>query len=595
MVDRGGHHLGAERVLQHLAEHSGAALGGHRCPPHDATVLGTGERHVQQATLFVGGLGRRGSTQLLGGCCAALPGDPRRVDEPAGGGGGVGRAGVAAGLGPQVGAQHHAELEALGAVRREHLHRVVVAVDTPRHHRIGVVGVAEGSRVGEQAADRRRRRRTAAGCLLQQLGDVLDVGEVALAAAACQQPRPQAVGPHGGQQRRHTTPRHQRRPLAQQLVQPGQRGVVECGEFGGGVPDEPAERCSAGRTSRAGPFERVEQHLPLQHRCGVEHAGGTGGGRRDAGCTEVGDGEVGIAVAAGEHGDVACSQRSPAAVDGVDRGLRGEQMTHHGHDVVADGPASRRCTEHVVVLRHHPDLDGGRRGVGGGERHEVDATRMVLGGGHHRLEAHGIGAEGEAVEEAFEPGQHRAVGAAVHLEGADAVGGGERIEVGRQFGPAEPVDRLLRIAHEHDGRCILTAHEQALEQFPLHPVGVLELVDQHHSITRSQCCDELTGIGTGNQVAGVDHHPVECAGAGGGPAGEHLGDGCVDEVGSGHRAGSSHRFAGGAFRQHLVRVVALHPGIGQREPGGHRLGERRRLHRVEQLALRVAGCCTCDE
>ena len=56
------------------------------------------------------------------------------------------------------------------------------------------------------------------------------------------------------------------------------------------------------------------------------------------------------------------------------------------------------------------------------------------------------------------------------------------LPVGRHVGAAESVDRLLRIADDDDRARVgeLGRREPAVEDPPLEPVGVLELVDEHH-------------------------------------------------------------------------------------------------------------------
>ena len=57
-------------------------------------------------------------------------------------------------------------------------------------------------------------------------------------------------------------------------------------------------------------------------------------------------------------------------------------------------------------------------------------------------------------------------------------GSPDRVEVGVHVRAPEPVDRLLGVADDHEGRVGAVATEQRAEDLPLHGVGVLELVDQ---------------------------------------------------------------------------------------------------------------------
>jgi hypothetical protein len=187
-------------VLQQLAEHTGAARD--RGPPQHAAVLGSGECDVEQAALFAGCLGLRHGEQP-GGCARVVAAcHPRCVDQTTIGQGGVLHRWLATGHGPQGGAQHHRVLEALGAVRGEHLHGVVVAVDATRHHRIGVVDVAEGRGVGQQAAQGSGRCRAGPRGRVQQFGDVLEIGEMSFAAAPRQDASAEAVSTSRSEERR---------------------------------------------------------------------------------------------------------------------------------------------------------------------------------------------------------------------------------------------------------------------------------------------------------------------------------------------------------------------------------------------------------
>ena len=75
----------------------------------------------------------------------------------------------------------------------------------------------------------------------------------------------------------------------------------------------------------------------------------------------------------------------------------------------------------------------------------------------------------------------------------------------RHVGPAEAVDRLLLVAHHRPGR----AGRQLVEQFQLHRVGVLRLVDQEglpaRVVMRPNPLVLECAQGMNFQVAEVDH------------------------------------------------------------------------------------------
>ena len=63
------------------------------------------------------------------------------------------------------------------------------------------------------------------------------------------------------------------------------------------------------------------------------------------------------------------------------------------------------------------------------------------------------------------------------------VGRARGLQVGDDVGAAERVDRLLGVADQHQRG---VAVEGAAQDRPLHGIGVLELVDQHHPVARPQ-------------------------------------------------------------------------------------------------------------
>ena len=91
--------------------------------------------------------------------------------------------------------------------------------------------------------------------------------------------------------------------------------------------------------------------------------------------------------------------------------------------------------------------------------------------------------------------------------GAGRPGG---LDVRVDVGAAERVDRLLRVADEHERH--LAVAERGAHDLPLHGVGVLELVDEHDAVARAQprgghlaaLADERV-VQAGQQVV-VGHH-----------------------------------------------------------------------------------------
>ena len=97
-------------------------------------------------------------------------------------------------------------------------------------------------------------------------------------------------------------------------------------------------------------------------------------------------------------------------------------------------------------------------------------------------------AERGAGQDRGEPVEHGRVGAPVAVQRLRGrVGAGA--QVGGDVGAAEPVDRLLRVADEHEGAVPV---ERGPQDVPLHRVGVLELVDHDDAVPRA---DPLRGGG----------------------------------------------------------------------------------------------------
>ena len=194
----------------------------------------------------------------------------------------------------------------------------------------------------------------------------------------------------------------------------------------------------------------------------------------------------GVAVDAREHGDVARLDGPPAAVVGDlllvqgPQHLRGDVGVHElahlpdGRGSVA-GDAQRRA-------RHLPQPDRGaaaQPAPGPGRLDRVDDDAGV--------------AERRARQDRRETLEHGGVGAPVAVQGLRGrVGAGA--QVGGDVGAAEPVDRLLRVADEHE--CAVSV-ERGAQDVPLHGVGVLELVDHDDPVPGA---DALRGGGAGGRV-----------------------------------------------------------------------------------------------
>jgi hypothetical protein len=88
-------------------------------------------------------------------------------------------------------------------------------------------------------------------------------------------------------------------------------------------------------------------------------------------------------------------------------------------------------------------------------------------------------------EDVTEPFDERLVAAPVRGQGCLGASLLPRLQVSHHVAAAKGVDRLLRVADQHQR---LMAVEGAVQDLPLHRVGVLELVDQHDGVARAHPC-----------------------------------------------------------------------------------------------------------
>ena len=141
-----------------------------------------------------------------------------------------------------------------------------------------------------------------------------------------------------------------------------------------------------------------------------------------------------------------------------------------------------------------------------------------------------------------------------------ALGVADGLQVGVDVGAAEAIDRLLGVA---DGDQPLVG-EGRVEDVPLQPVGVLELVDEHQRVARRQLLGESRSAHRFGQRPGqVADEPVVADLAAGPLAHQHLGGGLGDE------SGPAPAEPGGADRGGVDRA-----GVGEH-----------RLHRLDEVAL----------
>ena len=358
-------------------------------------------------------------------------------------------------------------LQALGGPHREHLHGAGVAVEaaaafggTALLLALPAQPVAQGGKVVMLAVRD----------ILEQLGDVGQVGHVAFAALPGQHAPAHALQLGGLEDGGDTAVARMSRPLPQRLGDLVGEGVAALGEIGGGLAEEHGRRRGAHHARAVRLVERLEQRQPVRRRLGFEHIGITGVDGLDP---DFGQGlEAGVAVAVLLHDDRDVTRRDAVSVEG---GAAVEQGPDVGGQVLADVlpqvvdryglntsaperlPRDHSEAERVVARR--PGQPAAR--VSRLDLVNDDARVAELGAFQHHL---------QAVDEGR-------VAAPVGHQCPLLASGFGGFQVGDDVAAAEGVDRLLRVADEDQGGA---AGEGAVDDLPLDRVGVLELVDHHN-------------------------------------------------------------------------------------------------------------------
>ena len=260
------------------------------------------------------------------------------------------------------------------------------------------------------------------------------------------------------------------------------RVVVRGGDLLGGPAEDRGQGGGACARRVGGALDRLEHAQPLAGRVGAEHAAGAvdDGGDVD-GLQRIADAR-GVAVRADQDGDVAGADTALA----VDRSARAQQRHDVGRDVARDvlprGIEARvalRGQAHVVA---RDDADPQRRGV----RRAVQARVRVRRRGADLAVDDALVPELRAAEERVVGVDQALVAAPVGRQRGLRARAASGVEVGVDVGAAERVDRLLRVADQHERD--LAVAERGLHDLPLDGVGVLELVDEHDAVAGAQPC-----------------------------------------------------------------------------------------------------------
>ena len=439
-----------------------------------------------------------------------------------------------------------------------------------------------GQRGGAHLLGRRRG--------VQELADVAQVGQLALAVDGLQHPLREALDQrHGLGQRRDALHAQHARPLVQAAVE-----LLAVLLGGRGDPlrrpaEERRERGRGGSLWRRRALDRLEQAQPVARGRGAEDAARAVDDGGDVDLVEGVADERGVAVGADEDGDV-------AGTDGLGRCTvpscaRTSIFAFEESSVARSAARSlATCSRADALLTLPPRVsfsDGSSRWTtrmrsGAATGAPTEARRLV-----------GVGRPDLSVDDALVPelgaAEQRVVGvdealvaAPVDLERRALVGPVGRFEVGVDVGAAEGVDGLLRVADEDERR--VAVPEGAEHDVPLDGVGVLELVDEHDAVALSQALGRGLAAGAlervveaGEQVVvGHDRHLalalVELVAHGEGQAAAHGRDRVPRRVSRLDRAPSGCRRPSARSAWPAARSKS---GVSRRGSAGRR-GRRRR-------------------
>ena len=366
----------------------------------------------------------------------------------------------------------HRVLQALAHERRDHLHGLGVGVETT-----GPLGGPSpvGASVEQPAQEPRAAERLRPGGLLEDVPDVLEVGEQPSSALVAEHAGDDVgVGDDGLDQPGGAAGAVE----VGEVAQPGGHRVGEAVpgdavELLGPVAEERADRDGTHEAGAVRGLQCAEQRQPVLGGFAAQDVGSTTADGGDPGSGELGVDELGLRVPFDEDGDVARTHRA-RSVSVVEGGGPGEEPGDVGGDVAGDGGARCRdphqgvVRDAGVVAQHGPQTE--RVGPVG-----IDQARSVeggAGGAHHDL----LVPEGGPAQQDVDGLHERGVAAVVQHQRATCAGSGGSVQVGGDVAAAEAVDGLLGIADEHHRG---VPDEGPLEDLPLDGIGVLELVDQH--------------------------------------------------------------------------------------------------------------------
>ncbi len=298
-------------------------------PPQGHLVAGPGESHVEVAEILAPLL-VAAQLQVVGPRRVAF-GPPHIEGSAVAGVRVVVHDGLAVAGGrrraPGEGEVNHRELQALGSVNGEYLHRFGVGFEAAAAL-LALVAPGLLHPPGEPRPQGSRFAGTRGGFSVEELGDVTGVGEPPLAGGDLEQGGGQRPGgDDGAQEAGHPVSPEDLAPPVQLGGQLVPRLLTRFSDLRRRHADPGGERQGGGARRQGGLLQRFQQPHPVLRRRGQKDAlGASLGGGHVGGGQSVAD-EDGLVVGADEDGDVAGAQRPPLAI-WIPQGRPRRQQAH---------------------------------------------------------------------------------------------------------------------------------------------------------------------------------------------------------------------------------------------------------------------------
>ena len=419
----------------------------------------------------------------------------------------------------QKGAEHDAVFQALGTVHGDDLHQIAVGLQ-PELGGFAAAALAPPRRQRAQQELGRGR----AGGLLQQLSQVHQIGQTALAIGARQQAHSDALVAHPLAQHDAKAPRQPQLAPAHKGIQGGEQGdlvIYQTRERGGITAHRHGGERSLDSTLAQRLGDRQQHALQLLGVVGLEHAGLRQLDAAHPKRRQRAAHACALAMAAHQHGNVGRTQRRVTHAHRA-RAAATKQAGDLGRAGMG-GTMQRVCARKTAAAWAGSPVGN----PGGSPLHALIGSLVahrlrVIARNAPQLQRRQIGAicavvdEGRAQAAAFVDAhivqpihhEHRRVGAEQGIAGVDQrrrralvvaqgvarVGTIARAEIGEQVGTAKAVDRLFRITDQEQAAVTTLGAVDAIEDAELQRIGVLKLIDERDRIARMERSGE-PGLG----------------------------------------------------------------------------------------------------